>query len=179
MQGFYDVTPTKFGLVDNYVTFAKNFGQGRIETYNGVDIAVNARLTGGLTAQGGFNVGQSTLNDCDVWAQLPEIVALDFPFTRTPQAFCDQSSGWLTGLGALVTYVIPKADVQVAATFQSRPFAGANLPSIATQSLAANWLASNARDCSGARAVVGGQRHAGQRQPRRAGHDVRRPDQPG
>jgi Carboxypeptidase regulatory-like domain len=143
VQGFYDVKPEKFGFIDNYVTFAKNFGQGRIETYNGVDITVNARLTGGLTVQGGFNVGQSTLNDCDVWAQLPEIVALNFPFTRTPFAFCDQSSGWLKGLGALITYVIPKADVQVAATFQSRPFAGANLPSIASQSLAANWLASN------------------------------------
>jgi hypothetical protein len=33
--------------------------------------------------------------------------------------------------------------VQVAATFSSRPFAGANFPGIASQSLAANWLASN------------------------------------
>ncbi len=145
VEGIYDVKPAKFGLVDNYVTFAKNFGQGRIETYNGVDLNVNTRLRGGLTAQGGVNIGQSTLNDCDVWAQLPEIQAVGFPFARTPLSSCDQASGWLVTVGALTTYTIPKADVQVAATFQSRPFAGANFPGIASQSLAANWIVSNAQ----------------------------------
>ena len=143
VEGIYDVKPAKFGQVDNYVTFAKNFGQGRIETYNGVDLNLNTRLRGGLTAQGGVNIGQSRLNDCDVWAQLPEIQAVGFPFTRTPLSSCDQASGWLVTVGALTTYVIPKADVQVAATIQSRPFAGANFPGIASQSLAANWLVSN------------------------------------
>ena len=89
------------GRVDNFITFAKNFGQGRIETYNGVDVNVNARgCAGGLTAQGGFNVGQSRLNDCDIWTQLPEIQAVGFPFTRTPLSSCDQASGWLVTVGA-------------------------------------------------------------------------------
>ena len=35
--------------------------------------------------------------------------------------------------------------MQVAATIQSRPFAGANFPGIASQSLAANWLVFNAQ----------------------------------
>ena len=144
VEGIFDVNPAKFGQVDNYITFAKNFGQGRIETYNGVDFNVNARLRGGLTAQGGFNIGQSALNDCDVWSQVPEIIAPGFPFTRTPLAFCDQVSGWKTSFGALTTYTIPKADVQVAATIQSRPWAGANFPGIASQSLAANQLTTNA-----------------------------------
>jgi len=142
VEGIYDVKPDKFGLVDNYVTFAKNFGQGRIETYNGVDVNVNARLRAGLTVQGGFNIGQSRLNDCDVWAALPEIPAGGF---RTPLAFCDQASGWLTSVGALGTYIVPGVDVQLAATIQSRPFAGANFPGIASQSLAANWLVFNAQ----------------------------------
>ena len=72
-RGFTTSNPRKFGQVDNFVTFAKNFGQGRIETYNGVDVNVSARPRGGLTVQGGLNIGQSRLNDCDVWAQLPEI----------------------------------------------------------------------------------------------------------
>jgi hypothetical protein len=145
IQGFYEVQNSKFGQVDNYVTFAKNFGQGRIETYNGVDFNVSARPRGGLTLQGGLNVGRSTLNDCDVWAALPEIIAPGFPFARTPLAFCDQSSGWLSSFGGLATYLVPKADVQIAATVQSRPFAGANFPGIASQSLAANWLVFNAQ----------------------------------
>ncbi len=143
VEGIYDVKPAKFGQVDNFVTFAKNFGQGRIETYNGVDVNVSARPRGGLTLQGGLNIGQSRLNDCDVWAQLPEIIAPGFPFARTPEAFCDQSSGWQVSFGGLASYIVPKVDVQVAATIQSRPFAGANFPGIASQSLAANWLVSN------------------------------------
>jgi hypothetical protein len=145
VEGLFDVKPEKFGQVDNFITFAKNFGQGRIETYNGVDVNLSTRLRGGLTAQGGFNVGQSRLNDCDIWTQLPEIQAVGFPFTRTPLSSCDQASGWLVTVGALTTYTIPKADVQVAATIQSRPFAGANFPGIASQSLAANWLVTNAQ----------------------------------
>ena len=47
--------------------------------------------------------------------------------------------------GALTTYVIPKVDVQIAGTVQSRPFSGANFPGIDCQSLAANWLISNAQ----------------------------------
>jgi hypothetical protein len=145
LEGFYDVKPEKFGQVDNFITFAKNFGQGRIETCNGVNINLSTRLRGGLTAQGGFNVGQSRLNDCDIWTQLPEVQAVSFPFARTPLSSCDQASGWLVTVGALTTYTIPKADVQVAATIQSRPFAGANFPGIASQSLAANWLVTNAQ----------------------------------
>ena len=143
VEGLYDVKSAKFGQVDNFVTFAKNFGQGRIETYNGVDVNVSARPRGGLTLQGGLNIGQSRLNECDVWAQLPEIIAPGFPFARTPEAFCDQSSGWQVSFGGLASYIVPKVDVQVAATIQSRPFAGANFPGIASQSLAANWLVSN------------------------------------
>ena len=145
VDGFYDVKQAKFGQIDNFVTFAKNFGQGRIETYNGVDFNVSARPRGGLTLQGGLNIGESRLNDCDVWAQLPEINAPGFPFTRTPEAFCDQSSGWQVSFGGLATYIVPKVDVQIAATIQSRPFAGANFPGIASQSLAANWLVSNSQ----------------------------------
>jgi len=142
VEGIYEVKANKFGQVDNFVTFAKNFGQGRIETYDGVDINVSARPKAGLTVQGGVNIGRSALNDCDVWAALPEIPSAGF---RMPQAFCDQSSGWLKTVGALATYTVPKVDVQIAATIQSRPFAGANFPGIASQSLAANWLVFNAQ----------------------------------
>ena len=158
------------------MTFAKNFGQGRIETYDGVDVNVSARLRAGLTMQGGVNVGRSTLNDCDIYAQLPETQT---GFVRTPAAFCDQSSGWLTTIGGLATYVVPKADVQVAATIQSRPFAGANFPGIASQSLAANWLVFNAQISSRARAAVVGRRRPDHGQRGRAGHVLRRPAQPG
>ena len=62
---------------------------------------------------------------------------------RTPEDFCDISSGWLTGFGGLATYIVPKWDVLLATTFTSRPFAGSNFPGITSQSLVANWLVFN------------------------------------
>jgi hypothetical protein len=146
VDGIYEVRADKFGQIDNFVTHAKNFGDGRIERYNGVDVILNARLQAGLQLQGGFNVGQSTLNECDVVAEVPEsLTNAAPPFIRTPESFCDRASGVLTSLSGLASYTVPKLDVQIAGTFQSRPFAGANFPGIDTQSLAANQLVFNAQ----------------------------------
>ena len=40
---FYDVNPAKFGQADNFRSFAEDLG-GVTNTYNGVDMTVNARL---------------------------------------------------------------------------------------------------------------------------------------
>jgi hypothetical protein len=139
VTGLFEVKPAKFGLVDNFVTHAKNFGNGFDETYNGVDVALNARTQFGLNVQGGVNVGQSARNNCDVWTQVPESIGA----FRTPLQFCDQASGYLTTVSGLAAYTVPRIDVLVSGTFQSRPFAGSNFPSIGSQSLAANWLVFN------------------------------------
>jgi hypothetical protein len=145
VNGLYELKAGRpFGLVDNLVTHAKNYGDGIIERYNGVDFTVNARLRSGLQMQGGFNVGRSTRDDCAVAAQVPEYLTT-FGVFRRPEDFCDLSSGFLTTGSALATYTIPKWDVQIAGTFQSRPFAGTNFPSIESQSLIANWLVFNAQ----------------------------------
>jgi hypothetical protein len=144
VDGIYELKADRpFGLLDNFITHAKNYGDGISETYNGVDVNVNARLASGLQLQGGFNYGQSARNECDVVSQVPE--SLTFVVFRTPEQFCDIASGWLTTVGGLASYVVPKIDVNVSATVQSRPFAGANFPGIASQSLAANWLVFNAQ----------------------------------
>jgi hypothetical protein len=145
VDGIYELKSTvPFGRVDNYVTHARNFGDGISETYNGVDVNLNARILNGPQLQGGFNVGQSARNDCDVTAQVPESLTA-FGVFRTPEQFCDIASGWLVTVGGLASYIVPKWDVNVSATFQSRPFAGGNFPGIASQSIAANWLVFNAQ----------------------------------
>ncbi len=144
VDGLYELKADRpFGLLDNFITHAKNFGDGIGETYNGVDVNVNARLASGPQLQGGFNIGQSSRNECDVVSQVPESLTV-FGF-RTPEQFCDIASGWKVSVGGLASYVVPKADVLVSATVQSRPFSGANFPGIASQSLAANWLVFNAQ----------------------------------
>ena len=141
LDGIYEVKENKFGQVDNFVTHAKNFGDGIIERYNGVDVSLNARLRGGLQTQGGFTVYGQTRDECDVDAEVPEIMNV-FGF-RTPEQFCKLSSGMLASFSGLASYVLPKVDVLVAGTVQSRPYAGSNFPGIASQSLVANALLFN------------------------------------
>jgi hypothetical protein len=74
-----------------------------------------------------------------VWTQVPESIG----FFRTPLQFCDQASGYLTTVSGLAAYTVPRIDVLVSGTLQSRPFAGGNFPSIGAQSLAANTLVFN------------------------------------
>ena len=95
-------------------------------------------------------MGRSTLNDCEVAAQLPETLTKVPPPAiypvglRMPLEHCDLTTPFLTQVKGFATYMIPRLDVQVAATFQSRPYVGANFPHIGSQSLIANWVVPSA-----------------------------------
>lgn len=149
----YDVKSTKFGLVDNFVTLASNYGTQR-EHYDGVDVNVDARLSR-FTLMGGLTTGRKAANDCDVVAKLPEVL-LTTPTApnatapgvtpiRRPLEFCDLQTPFLTQIKGLTTYTIPRLVVQVAGTFQSKPTVGQNFPSIASESLVGNWVVANAQ----------------------------------
>ena len=151
---FYDIKPGKFGQFDNFRTFSDNVG-GIDNTYNGVDLTVNARLRD-VTVQAGFSTGNRVEDDCGVVKAHPEVYIFgpwggsspffaDSPFVgglgQWPQAFCHRESGWQTNVKGLATYNVPRIDVLVSGTFHSVPYAGANFPSIAGQSLGAQVLA--------------------------------------
>jgi hypothetical protein len=121
----YDLNPSRVGAVDNYITFAENFGQ-QTERWNGVDITVNARPRPGVVLQGGLSTGRTSLNSCEVREALPE--------TAPTNPYCDVTTNFLTQVKFLGTYQVPKVDVRLAATFQS--FAGPEI--------AANYNALNA-----------------------------------
>jgi hypothetical protein len=131
----YDVKPAKFGLTDNYVTFASNYGN-QTEHYNGFDFDVNARMRR-FTVVGGLTTGQKMTNNCDIVAQLPETLLGP---VRQPKEFCNLQTPFLTQVKGLTTYSLPWLGVQLSGTFQSKPTVGANAPSIASESLAANWV---------------------------------------
>ncbi len=63
-DGLYDLNPTKFGLTDNLVTFAKNFGTGYREVYNGIDLTTRVRLPGGMQVNAGTSTGRVVLDQC-------------------------------------------------------------------------------------------------------------------
>jgi hypothetical protein len=126
ITGFASVNPTAFGQVDNFVTRASNYGD-QTQRWNGVDVTINARMQD-VTFQGGASTGRDSTNNCEIVEQLPEI-ALD-----TPLQYCDVTGAFVTNFKFLVSYTIPRVEVQVAATLQ-------NIPG---EEMVANWATPNA-----------------------------------
>jgi hypothetical protein len=151
---YRDIKPAKFGQFDNFRTFADNLG-GIDNTFHGIDMTAHARLRD-VTIQAGFSTGNKVEDDCGMVQAHPEVYIFapwggsqpfnpDSPFVgglgQWPQAFCHRESGWQTNWKGLASYSMPRIDVLVSGTFRSVPFAGANFPSIAGQSLGAQVLA--------------------------------------
>jgi hypothetical protein len=129
VTGFTAIKPTVgfggFVTNQNKITLANKYGD-QSETWNGVDVTVNARLAG-LTISGGTSTGRNSFNNCEVMEALPEVQfeSLNFfsPnfFTTLPRQFCDRKGVFVTNVKGYAAYVVPKIDVQVSATLQSLP----------------------------------------------------------
>ena len=110
IAGLYNLNQNRVGATDNYVTFADSYGR-QIEHWNGVDATVNIRLSQGAMLQGGVSTGRTTTDNCDLLAKLDNPSPL----------YCHVDTAFLTQVKLLGTYTVPKADVRLAATFQSFP----------------------------------------------------------
>jgi hypothetical protein len=143
VSGLYDVVPDKAGQVDNLVAASSGYGAW-YQYFNGVDLTVNVRSRGGFTLVGGTSTGQTVSDNCEVRARLPELATTTMGTTAfgaglatsavTPVSpYCHVAFGVLTQFRGLSAYTVPKFDVLVSTTFQSKPGA----------MLAANWAASN------------------------------------
>jgi hypothetical protein len=109
-----------------------------------VDVTVHARVGRGFTFAGGTSTGQTVADNCDVRAHLPELATTSTGTTAfgpgltgsavTPLSpYCHVAYGMLTQLRGLSSYLVPGLDLELAATFQSKPGA----------LLAANYAAPN------------------------------------
>jgi hypothetical protein len=115
--GLFDVTPARFGLTDNFVTFAKNFGD-LTNRWDGVALSVNARLQNGVLLQGGFDTGKTTFDVCEIRAALPEYTVNNVTGPTNPYCHTEKPQTQFKLLGS---YMVPKIGVQVSSTFQSLP----------------------------------------------------------
>jgi len=96
---------------DNYVTFETDYGPARINYWHGVDVTVNARLSGNTRLQFGTTTGRAINDTCAT------IVLVDSPDPRN----CRSVDPVETTLRGLASYTIPRVDVQVSATMRSQP----------------------------------------------------------
>jgi Carboxypeptidase regulatory-like domain len=156
VSGLYDVVPGKAGQVDNLIADSAKYGKWD-QYFNGLDVTADVRVGSNLVLMGGTSTSQTVADNCDVRAHLPELATtttgtstfgagLANSAVTTVSPYCHVAYGFLTQLRGLSSYIVPKVEVQLSATFQSKPGA----------MLAANYAASNSivapslgRDLSG------------------------------
>ncbi len=157
--GLYDIVPAKFGVAtNNLVTFVDNYGK-QTEVFNGVDVAINARLRPDLFVTGGFATGNTRFNVCDAFVDNPRTgfglsvaaaVAGTAPAPGTGSVFsyCDFDTSWLSQAKATGTYTLPWQQIQIGGVLQ-------NLPG---QQITAQWNITQADAAAGTlgRALSGG-----------------------
>ena len=102
----YDLNPAKVGQQDVITTRSSNYGD-QYERFNGVDVAIDMRLKGGVFLRGGYSGGGRMTDNCDVATKI------DNPSTL----WCHQEQGWLSQIKLFGAYRLPWA-VEVAATYQ-------------------------------------------------------------
>jgi hypothetical protein len=146
LGGLYEVIPSKASAVDNYTTFADDYGK-QIEHWNGFDLTIQARPGAGFTVQGGLSTGRTTVDNCDLRPKLPEITQLaagvaprqgqpaTIGVTSIPDSQCHVDTNFLNQYKALGTYTVPKIDVQFGLTYQATPGPEINANLTVTQAL--------------------------------------------
>ncbi|MGH7461729.1 MAG: hypothetical protein ACREMA_11985, partial [Longimicrobiales bacterium] len=136
----YDLSPAKFGLVDNLVDMAKNYGT-QTEVFNGIDVTLNTRFAQGGVVSGGLSVGQTVTDNCFV---------VDSPQQARP-GFCHVAPPWSAGTQVkfLVVYPLPW-NLQTSATYQNIPGIPITATYPAPNAQIASSLGRNIGSCRGA-----------------------------
>jgi hypothetical protein len=131
VSDLYDVVPEKSGQVDNLVTDSNKYGAW-YQYFNGVDVTFNVRVGKDFTFVGGTSTGQTVADNCEVRAHLPELATTTTGTSAfgaglatsavTPLSpYCHVAFGIRTQFRGLSSYIVPRLDLQLAATFQSKP----------------------------------------------------------
>jgi Carboxypeptidase regulatory-like domain len=144
--GLFDINPAKFGQVRNVVNLASDYGE-QYEHWQGGDLTLNARLPNGLLLQGGLSSGKGTTDNCDVVTKIGG---------NPSQLYCHQETPFRTQVKFVFAYLFPWK-MQFAGTYQSLPgagsvaisaitgFNGTDREATSNQSIAANFVATNAQ----------------------------------
>ena len=107
----YDIKPAKFGVAAQpFVTLSRKYGKQQ-DYWNGVDATVNARPREGLFFQGGVSTGRRVEDNCDV------VTKVDNP----NPLYCHREEPMLTFVKGYGSYTIPRVDVQISGTYQTKP----------------------------------------------------------
>ena len=166
INGLYNLNPRRATWSPPTPRSRARLGE-QIEHWNGVDLSINARFQHGVLVQGGFSAGRTSTDNCAVVAQ-PHPGDQSVLGTRRPYCHVDTNLMGQTQVKLLGTYMMPKMDINFAATFQSVP-GPANLGKLHGPQRGHSAVA---------RAPAVGRARRRQREPDAAGHAVWRTRQP-
>jgi hypothetical protein len=148
--GLYDVTPARFGVVSNLVQPAANFGE-QYERYDGVDVALNARVGRGGLLSGGVSTGRTITDNCAVVQKNPQIALTvgGAPASIASTAFCHVVLPWSaqTQFKFAGNYPLPLWHIQVSGTYQNLPGIPIFASYVATNAQIAPSLGRNLSSC--------------------------------
>jgi hypothetical protein len=118
IDDLWNIIPAKFGQINNNTYLENNVeGTNRKNWWHGVDFNVNARMLNGLSMRGGVVLSQSGDDYCSyVENQYYGTGIPEGPTRRN----CRVVTPWRPEFKGLGSYVVPKIDVQLAATLTSR-----------------------------------------------------------
>jgi hypothetical protein len=156
--GLYDVKPAAFGLVQNQVTQASNYGKQK-QVYNGIDATVNMRFAAEGLLSGGVSVGRSVSDTCylsDKPQMTPTAIpnSVGLPATSTisrDAAFCNSTPPWAQGTQVkfMAVYPLPWG-IQTSAIYQNSAGVPITATYTATNAQIAPSLGRNLGSCRGA-----------------------------
>ena len=126
--GLYDITPLKFGQINNLLTQGSHYGS-QTEVFNGIDVTINARFGQGRLLSGGLSTGATVYDTCD-FNNLPHVrpqtvqgvaASTTIVTPRLPE-FCHAAEPWSarTQVKLLAVYPLPWG-LQPSVTLQNLP----------------------------------------------------------
>jgi hypothetical protein len=129
--GMSDVTPAKFGQVNNLITLGSNLGGGEYQHWNGADLGVSARLQHGVLISGGLSTGKETRDNCNVVGKTSNpvlgpgfynsLTTIFLPMAGPNTVDCHYETPYLTQVKLLGVYALPWWGLETSAAFQNAP----------------------------------------------------------
>jgi len=125
INDLYDIKPALFSKPpDPLVTLSREYGKQR-DYWDGGDITLNARPGPGMFFQGGLSTGRRVEDNCDIVSKVSVLAVasrgLLTTSRQTPSTlYCHRVEPLVWRLKGYGAYTIPRADVQLVATYQQR-----------------------------------------------------------
>jgi hypothetical protein len=113
----YNLNPDVFGRSSLLIKSTKDVADDT-RVFDGVDVTVSVRGTGGFTFTGGTSTGKVVNDWCAIRAAVPEGTYNGVSGLLNP--YCRVESPWQTSFRMLATYTIPRIDVLVSTVYQDR-----------------------------------------------------------